>query len=180
MFRIVISVTLRKRISKLNAFFFLIQSWHFKTEMFSAVLVMKNRRTNVFFNLLPVGLWRFWERVASCLSSMGLREVELGAWALLLSDVSVVKPPLHPTLKHQVHITNYESTIWGHFSGIRTKQFSTPLTLPGLLSVLMSIDLCCWPLSPNSCYFLLAGSAAQPEHCVKGMHPSCFGPWVSK
>lgn len=78
-FRIVRSVELRKRISKLNAFFFLIQLWHFKIEMFSAVLV-------------AVGLGRVRERVASRISSMGLRKAELGAWTLPLSEVSAVKP----------------------------------------------------------------------------------------
>lgn len=131
-------------------------------------------------NLLPVDLGWVWERVAGCLSSMGLRRVKLGAWTVPVSEVSVVKLLLPSALKNQICMADCDSTVWGDLilPGKPIDQFTTFLTLPRPLAVLLFIDPFWWPFSPNSCCPLLGRGAAWPEHCVKGGLIILFWPGV--
>lgn len=56
-----------------------------------------------------------------------LRRVELGVWALPLSEDSVVKPLLLSALKHQVHAANCVSSVWWDlmFPGVHAMWFTT-------------------------------------------------------
>lgn len=56
-----------------------------------------------------------------------LRRVELGVWALPLSEDSVVKPLLLSALKHQVHAANCVSFVWWDlmFPGVHAMWFTT-------------------------------------------------------